>query len=75
MERAKSKKRRNKNVHVPKMQQNTSDIFFKFCPFVPLFFCLIGGLINLISGLFGLIGGLIGQIGGLISLIGGLISG
>ena len=31
---------RDKNVHVPKMQHNTSEIFFlDFCPIVSLSFC------------------------------------
>ena len=48
--------------------------FFDFYLFVPLSFCLIGGLIGLIGGLFGLIDGLIGLIGGLIGLLSGIIS-
>ena len=62
---------KNKNVHVPKMQHNTSKIFiFYFLSRFPLFLCLIGLIGGLISCLIGLIGGIIGLIGGIIGLIG-----
>ena len=78
--------RQNKNVHVRKMQHNTSKIFFRF--FVPLFLCpfvLLSNRSNRWSNQWSnrfnwwschLIGGLIGLIGcliGLIGIIGGLI--